>query len=210
MRVELLQDAGRFLGIGHHRAFGELELQAARIEAGILDSAGGYASRLPCRNCEAVTLTATRSGGRPSRCHALALPAGFAQHPFADGVDEPAFLGERDEVLGHDHAALRMPPADQRFGAVEVVGRGIDLRLVVQLELLLRQRVVQIALELDALARVRVHAGLEALHVVAAALLGAVHRRIGVRDQAVRRRAIGRIERDADAAWRCAGRRPRS
>ena len=46
-----------------------------------------------------------------------------------------------------------MLPADERFGAVEVIRGGVDLRLVVQLELLLRERGVQVALELDAVAR---------------------------------------------------------
>src|SRR5260370_23343355 len=36
------------------------------------------------------------------------LGAGLAQHPFAERDDEPDALGERDELAGQDHAALRM------------------------------------------------------------------------------------------------------
>ena len=93
-----------------------------------------------------------------------------------------------------------MAPADQCFGAVDAVGRGVHFRLVVKLELLPRQRFVQIAFQLDPLARDSIHPGLEALDAVAAALLGAVHRRIGMGDQGFRRAAIARVEGYADAA----------
>ncbi|MNU02985.1 hypothetical protein D3C72_2468600 [compost metagenome] len=41
----------------------------------------------------------------------LAHVAGLAHHPFADGDDQPGFLGHADELVRLDHAFLRMVPA---------------------------------------------------------------------------------------------------
>ena len=68
-----------------------------------------------------------------------------------------------------------------------------------QLELLQFQRAVQIGFEADPLFRRKVHAGRKALDVGAAALLGAVHRGVRVRVQGLDRRAVARVEGDADA-----------
>ena len=92
-----------------------------------------------------------------------------------------------------------MAPADQRFGAVDPARRGVDLGLVMQLELVAAQCLVQLALELHALLRDRAHAFGIALHVVAAALLGVVHGRVRVRQQRIDSSAIAWTERNADA-----------
>ena len=91
-----------------------------------------------------------------------------------------------------------------------VAGGGIDLRLVVQLELLRASAWCRSLSRPDALARDRIHAGLEALQVVAAALLGAVHRRVGVRDQRSPPSCRRPGRRRCRCSARCAGRRRRS
>src|SRR5256886_17697960 len=92
-----------------------------------------------------------------------------------------------------------MPPADQGLRAVDPTARGIDLRLIVQLELPAAQRLVQVAFELYALLRHRAHAFGIALHVISASFLGAVHGGVGSRDQGVDARPVARAECDADA-----------
>ena len=92
-----------------------------------------------------------------------------------------------------------MPPADQGLRAVDPTARGIDLRLIVQLELPAAQRLVQVAFELYALLRHRAHAFGIALHVISASFLGAVHGGVGSRDQGVDARPVAREECDADA-----------
>jgi hypothetical protein len=57
-------------------------------------------------------------------------------------------LRKRYEIARR-HPATPVSPADQRLRAVDRPGRGVDLRLVIQLELIARERMVQIALELD-------------------------------------------------------------
>ena len=73
-----------------------------------------------------------------------------------------------------------MPPADQRLGALDATGRDIHLRLVMQLELALRQCRAQAAFQLEPLAREGVHGGREELEGVAAFFLCVIHRRVGV------------------------------
>ena len=111
----------------------------------------------------------------------------------------PQFFRQRDEGSRRHQAAHRMAPADQGLGAADQPGLGIDLRLVVQLELLALERLLQIAFQPAAILGVGVHAGFEVLDVVAPVLLDEVHRRIGVRHQRLDAVAILRKQRDADA-----------
>ena len=54
----------------------------------------------------------------PGPSHASARAARrLAQHPLADRQHQAALLGHRDELVGHQQAALRVVPADQRLGA---------------------------------------------------------------------------------------------
>ena len=72
--------------------------------------------------------------------------AGMVQYPAAQGQDEPGLLGQRDEIGGRDHAALRVLPAHQRLGSQQVAG-GVHHRLVVQQKLVARQALADIALQ---------------------------------------------------------------
>ena len=46
----------------------------------------------------------------------------FAEHPVANFNDQPRFFRERDELCGTNHAALRMVPAQERFGLMNPPG----------------------------------------------------------------------------------------
>src|SRR5205807_5108254 len=73
---------------------------------------------------------------RPLCC----VGAGFAQDPLAERNDQSAFLRQRDELVGGYEAALGMAPANQRLDAASLELACIDDRLVVQLELIARDR----------------------------------------------------------------------
>src|SRR5580700_4130405 len=111
---------------------------------------------------------------------AARLPAAFAQNPAADRHYEAALLGDRNEMTGRDQAALRMTPADEGLRAHDRTRLEIDLRLVVQHELLLLQGVTQAGLEGLPLECADIHLGLEELVVIAATVLGVEHREIRV------------------------------
>src|SRR5215475_9571825 len=94
---------------------------------------------------------------RPLYC----VGASLAQNPLAERNDQSAFLRQRDELVGVYEAALGMAPAHQRFDAASVELTRIDDRLVVQFELVARDRPAHVVLELAALARGRLHGRLE-------------------------------------------------
>jgi len=68
------------------------------------------------------------------------LPAGFEQHPRADRANQAALLGEGNEFVGLDPAAVGLRPADQRLDARDRAVVDAHLRLVVQAERLRAKR----------------------------------------------------------------------
>ena len=100
---------------------------------------------------------------------------------------------------GRIEAPFRMLPSDQGFHAAHLAGRDVDLGLVVQGKLILRQRSAKLRLDLQALAREAHDAGIEESERLAAAALGEIHRFIGARQQLLRTGAVVWIARNSNA-----------
>ncbi len=117
-------------------------------------------------------------------------------HPAADRDDQPARLRERNELVGHHHAAFGVAPSDQGLDADDRALGQPEHRLVVEVELAVsegRRRVgLQLALPVDA----RLHARLEEGVTVLAVGLRRVQREVGVAQQRVGTRVTA--GRDAD------------
>ena len=111
------------------------------------------------------------------------LAAAFLDHPVAQPVDQPEALGNRDEHVGPHHAARGVLPAQQRLHALQPSQPGIDLGLIVQLQLAPLQRVAQVLLQAQLILQPLVHPRLEKRIGIAAGPLGGVHGRIGVLHQ---------------------------
>ena len=82
---------------------------------------------------------------------ALAVPlrrllARPQQHLPADGIDEPGFLEQRDEVVRLHDAAGRMVPAHQRFDTRDLAVAQVEDRLVLEEELVAFDGVAEIHL----------------------------------------------------------------
>ena len=107
------------------------------------------------------------------------LGAGGPQHPLPDLLDQAGILGDRNEIGRRNHAAQRMPPAQQRFTAGDVVVAQIDQRLVVEFKSALDQRHPQFALELAAKVGLLLHARFEEAIGPASGGLRGIHRQIG-------------------------------
>ena len=151
------------------RALGEFELDHARIDAGRGDGARDAAhQKLPSRNCTPDTLTATCQRGRIAVAPAPHLRAGLAQHPIADLDDQPALLGQRDEFVRRDEAALRMRPAQQRLDGLDPQILEREARLIVQREFAALQRLAQVGLQRQPFGRARADRFLEELHAARA------------------------------------------
>ena len=113
-------------------------------------------------------------------------------------MNQARLLGERDENLRRNVAVLRVVPAQQRLGADDRLVGDADDRLIVKLERILLDRNAQCLFQRVLIEPVRGHVGIEELVGVAAKLLGAVHRHVGVLEQAFRIVAVVRINRDTD------------
>src|SRR5690242_7275419 len=101
----------------------------------------------------------------------MSLATRFAQHPLADGNDEPRFLGDGNEATRGDEPAFWMTPTDECLGAVDATGADIHLGLIMKLELALDESPPQPALQLQALPREHVHRGREELERISFILL---------------------------------------
>ena len=129
----------------------------------------------------------------------------LAQHPPADGHDEPGLLGHGNELGGRRGissaiaVASTRPPTQQGFGADEPPIVEEDLGLVGERELLVVDGLAQRGLRLEAGDGSCPHGGVEQLIAGPAPLLGAVHGRVGVTQQALRTLAGVGGEGHADA-----------
>ncbi len=136
--------------------------------------------------------------------HAAALPvaqpaAGLPDDPGADVDDQPALLGNVKEGVRREQAALGMLPAEQRLGADQSPRREVDLRLVEEPQLAALEPALKLLLDRHGLDGALPHGRVEELGARAAALLGAVHRGVGVLDQALAVDLLpGLGEREAD------------
>ncbi len=70
----------------------------------------------------------------------LVLPACFPHHPFADRNDQAGFLGQADEHRWREEPSLGVLPADERLDLGRIPVAEVDDRLVVEHELVPRER----------------------------------------------------------------------
>ena len=129
--------------------------------------------------------------GAPPRLQVLER---LRQHPVADARRQPGVLDQRQELHRRDQAALRMVPAHQRFQAEHHAAAHVHLGLVVQRELRLVQRLVHAADRHHAFFVAPAVFRVEELTAVAAGLLGAVHRVVGMAQQRVGVAAVDRVD----------------
>ena len=118
------------------------------------------------------------------------LLAGGLEHPRADLDDQPALLGERDELGRRDEPARRVLPAQQRLGRGDLAGVEVEDRLVDEEQLVAGDRAAQVVLEREPVVRGDVHLVAELGVAVAAGALGLVERDVGVAQQVLGRLAV--------------------
>ena len=79
------------------------------------------------------------------------LPARHLQDGHADLADHAGLLGQLDERVGADQAAMRVVPAQQGLEGHDPAGDQVDDRLVVAEELVLVERLAQVLAQLEPL-----------------------------------------------------------
>ena len=118
--------------------------------------------------------------------------------PVADRLDQAAALRGGDELAGRHEPDVGVAPAQQRLDRDGHAGRDRVHRLVVQLELVARQRPAQTRGERQLRGRRRVLGGVEAERPAAVAL-GLVERAVRALEQLLEVAGVVREDRDADA-----------
>ena len=145
------------------------------------------------RNCSGETLTETGEV-RPG----LAVETGLLHHPGAEFDDQSAVLGDGDEFAGRNFAARRVGPAAERLDADHDLATLVDDRLIKQPKLIILDRLAQVAFQQLAVGQICIHRRVINAGAVAALILGAVERHVGVAHDVGAAAAIAVDHRDAD------------
>ena len=110
------------LGVLHDRALGQLDHQAAGLEAGDRERVAHVLDQVALLQMAAgdVDRHAQPVAGGDRVTQRTDLRARVDQHPATELDDPAGFLGDRDERAGHHDAALRVIPAHQRLDAQQL------------------------------------------------------------------------------------------
>ena len=122
-----------------------------------------------------------------------------AQHPLAHLANLSGLLRQREELIRREQPELRVQPAQQRLCTDDALASQIELWLVEEPELAGRGCAAEARLQHHAAYHRLVHLLAVELEAIAPALLGLVHRRVGLLDQVFRLAAVGGEGRDPDA-----------
>jgi hypothetical protein len=109
-------------------------------------------------------------------------------------------LGQRDESGRRHVAANRMAPAQQRFGGGDLAAGSFDLGLEHQHQLVVFERMTEVAQQLHVLGQVAFHRRVVEREPAAAGPLGGLHRQVAARGQALAvavLRVLGHADRAA-------------
>ncbi|CAB4889133.1 unannotated protein [freshwater metagenome] len=123
-----------------------------------------------------------------------------AQDRRTNITNEPGFFGHRQELIGTEQTAIRVPPAGQHLEAREMPGRKIDDGLVVRNDLASLEAVAQLTRRAQREHRRLMRAGSERLHTVATTRLCPIHRCVCVTQELLGSHPRSISECNADAA----------
>ncbi len=186
------------MDFAHQDAFGQFQFQAGRWQAGLVEDIGDPRAELAVGELPRGDVHRHLRYPHARLMPGLELAARLGDHPVAHIHHQPQFLDHRDEVARRHQPALRVAPAQQRLGASQTLAVAAELRLVIEDEFVLLEGVAQVAFQFQALQGAGVHVCLIELEVVLAALLGVVHRGVGVLHQLAQFAAVLRAQGDTD------------
>ena len=197
LHAERLEAEHRELGgvyVAEQGAFGDFELKTVRVEAGLRQDALHDVDEISAAELQRGDVDRDRDP-RPR----LAVETGAAQHPFAEVDDQARVLGDGDELSGRNLAADRVRPAAERFHRDDRLAAVVDDGLVGDPQLVLLDRGAQVVLDELALEQIGIHRGVVDASPVAALVLGAIERHVGVAHDVGRTADVLVDQGDADA-----------
>lgn len=181
--AQLFKGALRGLCVFHGHGLGDLAQQLMGLELVALQGQG-----------DALGLTAFTQlvyGEANGHAHVQSqialfgeLAAGFLQNPVAQVVDHAKVLGQGNEDIGRDHAALGVVSAQQGFDTNDAPAFAVNLGLIVQQDLLALYGVTQVVLQLQLLGGIAAYVGLKDDKTIAAVAFGGIG--IGIGNQVIR------------------------
>jgi hypothetical protein len=145
--VQVAQALRRGLAVLDDRVLGELDVERGRIEAALAQHALDQELDPALAELHRREVDRHLHVAQPLVAPDPVLAAGCAQHPGRQRRDEADVLGQPDELARPHQPALGMVPADQRLDPDQPVRGEVELRLVVDDELLGGERLAQLALE---------------------------------------------------------------
>ncbi len=194
--AKLLQRALDQRRIVEQHVLGHLDADALRrhvVRREEIEQASGEIGRMEMAAGEIDADEAAADGERRCDC------ADALEDQPVDLLADAAFLGDVEEVVRYQQAALRMAPAQQRFVADDLaVVEALD-RLEERLEFLAHDRAAQIAFELEQIQRVAMQRLVEQREAMTALGLRAVHRDVGIAQEILGLAIARRGDCDADA-----------
>ena len=133
---------------------------------------------------------------QPQRAPGACRLTRLLHHQITNHSDQPAAFGNRNKPRRRYQPPFGVFPAQQGFGTDDASAAQFDLRLEVQLQLILRNRQTQARGNLQVLHRAASHLWVKAQEGVAAGFFGAVHRHVGMLEQGAGIAAIVRCNRN--------------
>ena len=141
--AKLVQRRLRRFGLGEKHGLGDFEFEPLGGEAGVGERADHGVDEIERAELDRRQIDGDRDPVAPRR----GFGAGGSEHPFADRNDQAGRFGDRNEVVGRDHAPRGMTPAQQRLEAGDAIAGNVDERLIVDFELTRGERVLEIRLQ---------------------------------------------------------------
>src|SRR5579863_3308947 len=163
------------------RGLGDLQIDAetARIARPILDQIEHEIDEVPSTKLYRRDVDRDAYRAQPDPPPSVAVLQGALHHPFADRNDQSGRLQHGQEARGEHQAVFGMVPSQKRFEGFDVTADNVDLRLVVDLELLLVDRLAQPVLEHHPFGNFTAHLEL-VVQVLFAGFLRVLERRLGL------------------------------
>ena len=196
-----MQDGNVHRVFGQRHRLGDLQVDPPRRQAGALQCGRDDAHQVAALELQRRQVHRHTDVRRPAQRGV----EGAVQHPFADGLDQAGFLGQRDEGVGHHHAMQRVAPAQQGFEADHLarpVARprvhGHD-RLVVEFEFAVVGGAAQVDFKAAPALRLLSHQRPKQAVGTAPGGLRVVQRQVGAFQQLVGIDAVVGRQRDAHA-----------
>src|ERR1700688_958732 len=144
---EGLKHIGGSLDVAHQDALGELKVEIAGFQAGFRENRADALDKTLIAKLDSGNIDGNALERQTRVLPFAGLSAGFIEYPSADLDNEAALYGDGNELGGKDASTVGVLPTHQGFGAGDLTGVEIDLRLKVQQELVALQSAAQAAFE---------------------------------------------------------------